>query len=120
MKKVILLLSVGISLILAAGPAFGFSLWLDPVSQQIYENGTASVDLWVGELNGDFALDSGTSEHPSLGAYDLSILFDDTILGFNNAVFTDFLAVTVDNVAYGSNTFAQEFSPGYLNPVRIF
>jgi len=77
MKKIVLLVIAVCSLTLAAGPAFGTYLALEPSATSVPFGGTLSVDLVVGEL--DPAL--------GLGAFMADITFDPLILAYTGTTF---------------------------------
>ena len=83
MRKLLLLLILMCSTVLVAGQALAVTVSLDPVSQTIVPGGTAMVDLNISGL-GDFTA-------PSLGAFDLDVTFDNSIVSFTDVTFGTFL-----------------------------
>jgi len=77
MKKIMLLVIAVCSLTLAAGPAFGTYLALEPSAPSVPFGGTLSVDLAVGELDPDLGL----------GAFMADITYDPLILAYTGATF---------------------------------
>ena len=63
----------------AGAQAFGASVSLLPDSQTIGVGDTADFDLWISGL--------GSYKAPSLGAFDLDIMFDQNILAFGSLIF---------------------------------
>lgn len=83
MKKLLFLLTLILSISLLAGHSFAVSLSLDPVSQQINLSDFFNLNLNISGL--------GNYQPPSLGAFDLGIIFDPGILSFSSVNFGPFL-----------------------------
>ena len=82
MKKIISLFHIlGILVFLWSTSAQAFMLSFAPSSQDVELGNTASADLVISGL-GDMAPDS-------LGAFDLDVIFDPTLLAFNSVTFGD-------------------------------
>ncbi len=100
-----------ILLFLCAVPAFAgsnLSLHLDPPAQDVKLGHLASVTVGISGL--------GDLTTPSLGAYDLNLAFDSSILSFNSIIFGDQLAIAVP----GSSLFGTDFStPGLVNVFEV-
>jgi len=85
-----------------------FTVGLTPSFQTVPVGNPVSVDLYVSGL--------GNGTPPSLGTFDLNILFDSTILYFNNATFGDpGLGDQLDLFGLGSITSVDDSVPGVLN-----
>lgn len=67
----------------AGAQAFGASVSLIPDSQTIGVGDTADFDLYISGL--------GSYEAPSLGAFELDIMFDQNILAFESLIFSPYL-----------------------------
>ena len=87
MKRLMLILVLFCSLVLAAGPALAVSLSLVPSYQQIPLGGTAVVDLVVG----------GLGDLEAVGGFLVDITYDPSILAITDAdvMFGDFLGTPV-------------------------
>lgn len=82
---------------LPVGSAMAVAITITPATQTITLGNTAAVDIGISGL-GDHAA-------PSLGVFDLDILFDPAILSFNSVVFGDpVLGDQLDLSGFGSLT----------------
>jgi hypothetical protein len=76
------LISVCVAYVGLCASTFGsVILSVTPISQNVGSSGTASVDIDIAGL--------GNGVPPSLGAFDINIAFDSTVLGFNGAAYGD-------------------------------
>lgn len=74
-------LCMAILLWLPVGSAMAVAITITPATQTITLGDTAAVDIGISGL--------GNHAAPSLGVFDLDILFDPAILSFNSVVFGD-------------------------------
>lgn len=74
----------------AVAQAFGASVSLLPDSQTIGVGDTADFDLYISGL--------GSYEAPSLGAFELDIMFDQNILAFESLIFGPYLGYSDSSV----------------------
>ena len=74
----------------AGAQAFGASVSLIPDSQTIGVGDTADFDLYI------FGL--GNYEAPSLGAFEVDIMFDQNILAFESLIFGPYLGYSDSSV----------------------
>ena len=82
--------SLFFAFIVVSTSAFSATLSLEPTTQTINFSETASVDLLISGL-GDFT-------SPSLGAFDVDINFDNTVISFSTATFGTFLGTSIQGV----------------------
>ncbi|MER0203898.1 MAG: hypothetical protein DU480_08600 [Nitrosomonas sp.] len=83
------------------------AITISPVSQTVTLGNTAVIDIGISGL--------GDHSSPSLGVFDLDILFDPAILGFNSVVFGDSaLGDQLDLLGFGSITDVKTVS-GSIN-----
>lgn len=80
-RKIKNMVCMAIFLWLPVGSAMAVAITITPATQTITLGDTAAVDIGISGL-GDHAA-------PSLGVFDLDILFDPAILSFNSVVFGD-------------------------------
>jgi hypothetical protein len=93
MKKISLLVVMVGFLAFTAAPVLAISLSIDPSFQEIPVGGTASVNLVVSGL--------GDSAPPSIGAFAVSVAYDDSILSLTSVLFGSYLGTPgVDADAY--------------------
>ncbi len=82
MKKVLFLFTATAMLLLfSLNSSYAVTISFDPVDQDVLSGEQAFVDIVISGL-GDYT-------PPSLGMFDLDILFDPTVLSFNSAVYGD-------------------------------
>ena len=108
MKRIMLLAIFVCSLVMTAGPAFALGLSLDPPYQLVPLGGTASVDLVV----------LGVSQTTGLGAFDVEITYDPSILSFLDVSWGSFLGDT-DELA-PDPAYAEGFDNPFEGIVRLF
>ena len=82
--------SLFFAFIVVSTSAFSATLSLEPTTQTINFSETTSVDLLISGL-GDFT-------SPSLGAFDVDINFDNTVISFSTATFGTFLGTSIQGV----------------------
>jgi len=103
--------TVFVLMLLGAAPVFAGSnitLNLHPPVQDVLRGNLASVTVEIFGLTDQAA--------PSLGAYDVNLEFDATLLSFNSIVFGDQLALA----GPGSSTTGYDFSsPGLVNVFEV-
>lgn len=90
MNKTIALLGLLLATLGFSAPAVSVTLSLLPVSQTIDINTSANVDLFVSGL--------GDLSAPSLGAFNVDIVFDDSVLSFTSVSFGTALGFSVQGV----------------------
>jgi len=93
---------------LGTGPAMAVTIGFDPASLSVTEGDTFDVDLFIEGL--------GDGVAPSLGTYDLDVLFDPAILAFDTVVFGDQLDIFDSG---GNPAGASVTSPGTLNMFEV-
>ena len=107
MKRVITgwVLLVSLTVFFSPSSVHAISLVFDPSAQNVTLGNTANVDLKI----------SGLGAPPFLGAFDLTVTFNPTILGFSSAVFGSSLG----NPALGEATTIVSPSSGAANLVGV-
>jgi hypothetical protein len=96
MKKLSLLALALVTLLFIAPPSHALLLGFDPVSQQVPVGSPVDVEVVISGL--------GVGAAPSLGAFDLDVTFDPTILSFSGLVFGDpILGNQLDIFSFGFN-----------------
>lgn len=80
-SKYLASLSLSLFTLLYVNSVHAFTLKLTPATQDVLLSNQVDVELSISDL--------GNSSAPSLGAYDLDILFDDSLLSFDSASFGD-------------------------------
>jgi hypothetical protein len=85
MKISALLFLLTVSL-LWCGSAAGYSLYFDPAEQTVGLNQTAEISVWISGL-GDHAT-------PNLGAYDIEIGYDESLLQLTSITFHEYLGLS--------------------------
>ncbi len=83
MRKLLLLLILLCSTVFVTGQTLAVTITLDPMLQTILPGDTAIVDLNISGL-GNFVT-------PTLGAFDLDVTFDASLLSFTDVTFGTFL-----------------------------
>jgi len=78
------------AIVVFSGSAVSVTLTLVPSSQTINISETATADLLISGL-GEFA-------SPSLGAFDIELIFDDSIFAFNSESFGSLLGTSIQGV----------------------
>lgn len=109
MKKTCSCILFGLFLVMNCGTAQAISIGFVPLdsSVDLDSNGTFSVELVISGL--------GASSTPSLSVFDVDVVFDSSILGFNSVTFGDpVLGDQLDLEGYGSVNFSEEVN-GTLN-----
>ena len=107
MRKTIPMLSAALLLSLGLAPAAdAFTLSVVPQASTVGVGGTVSVDVVASDLVGGAA--------PSLGAYDLNLAFDPSVLSFGSISFGTGLSVTGVESIQGS-----DLSAGVINPFEV-
>ena len=107
MRKTIPMLSAALLLSVGLVPAAdAFTLSVVPQSSAVGVGGTVSVDVVASDLAGGAA--------PSLGAYDLDLSFDPSLLSFSNISFGTGLSVTGVEGIQGS-----DLGTGVINPFEV-
>ena len=103
MKMSALCLLLTLSL-LWCGNAAGYNLYFDPSEQTIDLGQTAAVNLWI----------SGLGDHstPNLGAYDLEIGYDQSVLQLTSIGFNEYLGLS------GTGSF-NALVPGVLRVYEV-
>ncbi|WP_350116095.1 cohesin domain-containing protein [Nitrosomonas sp.] len=105
--KIIRSLSLAAVLWLPVSSVMAVAITISPVSQTVTLGNTAVIDIGISGL--------GDHSSPSLGVFDLDILFDPAILGFNSVVFGDSaLGDQLDLLGFGSITDVKTVS-GSIN-----
>lgn len=108
MRKSISMLSAALLLGMGLAPAAGaFTLSVVPQSPSVNVGDTVSVDVVASDLVSGGA--------PSLGAYDLNLSFDSSVLSFSGITFGTGLSVT------GVPSIVQDFvlGTGLVNPFEV-
>jgi len=107
-KSSFLAFVLGLTIFLSGTSAQAASIEVSPVSQNIQIGNPVDVDLTISGL-GDFAPDS-------LSTFDLDLLFDSSILGFNSVAFGDpVLGDQLDLFGLGSLTSFDDSVSGVVN-----
>ena len=92
----------------SAGTAEAITLGFDPASQQVSVGSSVSVRVAVSDL--------GNGAAPSLGTFDLDVLYDPAVLGFTGVVFGDpVLGDQLDLAGGGSLVDFDASAAGALN-----
>ena len=106
-RKIVSSISMAILLWLPVSSALAVAITITPVSQTITLGNTAAIDIGISGL--------GDHSSPSLGVFDLDILFNPAILSFNSVVFGDpILGDQLDLMGFGSLTDVKTVS-GSIN-----
>lgn len=83
-------LTIAIIIVVFSSGTQSATLTLAPSSQAIDLNDMLSIDLLISDL--------GDLSSPSLGAFDVDITFDNSILSFNSETFGTMLGLSIQNV----------------------
>lgn len=106
-RRIVRSISVAILLWLPVNSALAVAITITPVSQTVTLGNTAEIDIGISGL--------GDHSSPSLGVFDLDVLFDPAVLGFNSVVFGDsVLGDQLDLLGFGSITDVKNTS-GSIN-----
>lgn len=112
MANRILTLCTTILLWLGASQAHAIVLSFDPVSSDVTTGSSVDVNLVISDL--------GWGTAPSLGAFDLNVDYDASILGLSSAVFGDqVLGDQLDLFGLGSITAMDASLPGTVNLFQL-
>lgn len=104
MKNVLVSIALGLALALGSASSEAITLSINPPSQTVSAGGTTEFDVVISGL--------GDGAAPSLGTYDLNVIFDPSILGFSTATF----GAGLDVLGLGS---FQSATPG-VGTVNLF
>ena len=98
-----LVFTLSIAILFNPSNSYALSIGFDPISQDVILGSSVDVNLVISDL--------GIGSAPSLGVFDLDILFDSSILAFNSVTFGDQL----DLSGFGSITIFDDSTPGSVN-----
>jgi hypothetical protein len=93
MKKPTMICIIGLAMILC-GNAFATSLFFDPSASVLYLNEIATINVWISGL--------GDGVAPNLGAFDLGITYDASLLALQSFSFSNYLGYPTDSFTFGS------------------
>jgi len=97
-----------LGIVFMTSAAHAIALSVNPISQNVLLGNSVGVTLDISGL--------GDSSAPSLGVFDLDLIFDPTILAFNNVIFGDpILGDQLDIFGLGSFFTHDATTPGMVN-----
>ena len=108
----LLALAVGAAVFLSVGSAWAVSIDIVPASQDVLVGDTVDVEIAISGL--------GNLGVPSLGAFDIVLAFDPTVLTYQSAVFGDpLLGDELDVWDFGMNPMGVTSGAGTVNPWEV-
>ena len=100
-------ISAAVVVLVLSGSAHAAVISIDPVAQDVKLHSSVTVDINISGLAAGAA--------PSLGAFDIDLNFDPTILSFSSATF----GAGLDPVGIGTFNGATDFGGGLLNLFEV-